>query len=103
MWFLLRRKIRPDAAYWRGRRLLAALDAVAWPCGWILIALSVRERTALVGCVFIVFALLIAARRLRRAIWNNGRYFFSTLRWGRAVMLLLLIGAWVKLVLDAMR
>jgi hypothetical protein len=101
MWCLLRRKIRPDASYWPGRRILAALDAVAWPCGWIVVAFSLRERTGLVGSVVVVFALLVSVRRIHRAIWNNGRYFFSTLRWGRAVVLVILIGIWVKLVLDA--
>ena len=101
MWLVLRRKTRPDAPYWPGRRFLAVLDAVAWPCGWIVIDLSVREQTALMGSVVIVLALLVAVRRLHRAIWNNGRYFFSTWRWGRAVVLVILIGGWAKLVLDA--
>lgn len=39
MWLLLTRQPKPDAAYWPGRRVLAALDAVAWPALW-LVALS---------------------------------------------------------------
>jgi hypothetical protein len=35
--------------------------------------------------------------------WSNGRYFFSTGRWGRAVALLLFIGWLIKLVLVATR
>ena len=103
MWLLLRRRARPDALYWPGRRFLASLDAVAWPCAWILIAFGVRGQTALVGSVVIAFAVLIAVRRLRRAIWNNGRYFFSTWRWGRVLSLLLFVGWLVKLVFVARR
>ncbi len=103
MLLLFRRKARSDAPFWPGRRLLACLDAVAWPGAWMLIAYSLRDQTALVGSVVIAFAVLFALRRLQRAIWNNGRYFFSTQRWGFVVTLLLFIGWLIKLALVAPR
>ncbi len=35
MWMLFARAPPPDAPYWPGRRWWAALDALAWPAGWI--------------------------------------------------------------------
>jgi hypothetical protein len=44
--FVLRtRDPRPDAPDWPGRRLLAAVDAVAWPPMWLLL---IRQGTTLV-------------------------------------------------------
>lgn len=41
MFVLVRREPKPDASYWPGRRLLAAVDAVAWPFGLaMLVALT---------------------------------------------------------------
>jgi hypothetical protein len=37
MWILFTPAPRPDAPYWPGRRWLAALDAIAWPVGWVLV------------------------------------------------------------------
>ena len=37
MWLLVAREPRPDAPDWPGRRLLAAIDAVAWPLMWVLL------------------------------------------------------------------
>ena len=37
MWLLLAREPTPDAPYWPGRRLLAAIDAALWPLQWVLV------------------------------------------------------------------
>jgi hypothetical protein len=37
MWILFTPAPRPDAPHWPGRRWLAALDAFAWPVGWVLV------------------------------------------------------------------
>ncbi len=38
MWFVFARAPLPDAPYWPGRRLLALVDAIAWPVAWIALA-----------------------------------------------------------------
>ena len=40
MWLLVAREPRPDAPDWPGRRLLAAVDAVAWPLLWVLLGIG---------------------------------------------------------------
>ena len=40
MWLLVAREPRPDAPDWPGRRLLAAIDAVAWPLMWVLLIVA---------------------------------------------------------------
>jgi hypothetical protein len=99
MWIILNQQVQPDAAYWHGRRWLATLDAVAWPA---LIAapfsqaLQAHSHTGLVGQVVVALAVVVALTRLRRALWANHRYRFTTWRWGRVVVLLLALGALLK-------
>jgi hypothetical protein len=112
MWIILNQQVQPDAAYWHGRRWLAALDAVAWPA--MLAAPFVapfiapfiaplagaplaHHHTGLVGQVVVALAVVAALTRLRRALWANHRYRFTTWRWGRALALLLALGVLLKL------
>lgn len=97
MWLVFARRHRLDAAYWSGRHALAVLDAVAWPIAWIAATLYVRDRCGLVGAMVVAVAALQALRRLRRAICENHRYFFSTWRWARIVSIALLVGWLMKL------
>lgn len=97
MWLLFARAPPPDAAFWPGRRLLAALDALVWPAGWIAVVAHAPFGSGLAGKVFVSFAVLSTARRLHRAVWRNHRYHFTTWQWGRVLGPLLLLGWVVKL------
>jgi hypothetical protein len=101
MWLVLTRAPLPDAPYWPGRRLLALVDAVAWPAAWIALAMNLPEPAGLVGPVVIALAVLSAIGRAHRATWQNHRYRFTTWRWGRVALALLLIGLTLKVVLLA--
>ena len=101
MWLLFARAPPPDAPYWRGRRWLAALDAVAWPgAAWFALHGLAGAGGLLVA---VVRALLVvaAARRLFTALLANHRYQFTTWRWGRVVAWMLSVGMLLKLELAA--
>jgi hypothetical protein len=80
MWLLVAREPRPDAPYWLGRRLLAAVDAVGWPLLWVLVFRHVPEPVGLVGPIVTALAVLLGLRRLHRALWVNHRYWFTAWR-----------------------
>ena len=84
MWVLISRAPREDAAYWPGRRLLAMLDAVAWPMLWAVAVIKAPFST-------------VAARRTHRAVFRNERYWFTIWRWGLALAGLAAVGAATKL------
>ena len=94
---LFQRAPRPDAAWWPGRRLLAALDAASWPAAWIGVALAGPVQEGVVNWVVIAYALFSAATRLHTAIARNERYRFTTWRWGKPILLLMGIGVLMKL------
>ena len=97
MWVLFARAPPPDAAYWRGRRWLAAIDAAAWPgVAWF----AMRELKGSGGLVVaLLMALLVvsAARRVSTALLTNHRYHFTTWRWGRVLAWMLALGILLKL------
>jgi hypothetical protein len=101
MWVLFARAPRPDVPYWRGRRWLAAIDAVAWPgMAWGALSQFVGEG----GLVLpFVMALLVAsaARRLYTALLVNHLYHFTTWRWGRLLAWILAVGALLRLGLPS--
>jgi len=99
MFVLIAREPRPDAAYWPGRRLLAAIDAVVWP---FALAVWVMRAPAAAGLVrpVVVVAVLIGALRLATAVFANHRYRFTTWVWARLVAGLILVGAVMKLALP---
>ncbi len=90
---------RPDATYWPGRCGLAALDALAWPVGFFIALIRLQPHTGIVGPVLGACLVLVALRRLYVAVWANHRYRFTTWRWGRVVLGLLIIGWVIKLLL----
>ena len=97
MWFVFwRRDEKPDAAGWPARRLLAALDALAWPVAGIAACTALPLRTGVCGAVWVAVCVLAAAHRLRRALWLNHRYRFTTWRWGRAAILLVVAGLLIR-------
>ena len=101
MWLFFTRTPRPDAPHWRGRRWCAAVDAIAWPLAWIAAAMQLSAASGIVRGAIVTAAAVATLRRLRRALWNNHRYHFSTWRWGRVLAILMLIGWALKLTLLA--
>ena len=85
MWIVLPRRERCPALYWPGRRLLALIDALAWPAAFAALIVQAPFATELVGAVSLAFCLLYALRRARRAVWDNERYWFTT--WRLTVMI----------------
>lgn len=81
-----------DAIYWPGRRLLAFADAVVWPASWIAIATHLPQPEGIAVPMVVVVALLSAIGRAHRAVWQNHRYHFTTWRWARILISMLLIG-----------
>ena len=102
MGMLFARAPPPDAPYWPGRRWWAALDALIWPACWIAAVVHALPNTGLAGELFVAVALMVAANRLRRALWCNHRYRFTTWRWSRVLGALLLLG-WVLKLISGMR
>jgi hypothetical protein len=90
-------QIRPDAHVWRGRKLLALLDAVAWPGLWIYAVRQAPFETAAVGELLVAVAVLIAGLRSMTALCWNERYWFTTWRWGRLALVLIAIGLLLKM------
>jgi len=90
------RESRPNAHVWRGRRLLALLDAVAWPILWIFAVRQAPLETGLIGEVIVVSAVLIAALRSVKALSRNERYSFTTWRWGRFAVVIISVGLLLK-------
>ena len=97
MWILFTPVPRPDAPYWPGRRWLAALDAIIWPAGWALVVAQAPMPAGIVGLVITASAALFAVNRLHRALLRNERYRFTTWRWGKVVLGLVLLGWVMKL------
>lgn len=96
MWLLVAREPRPDAMDWPGRRLLAAIDAVAWPLLWVLILMNAPGSRGLFAPFMVSVAALSGLARLHRALWANHRYWFTTWRWGKVVAAMLLMAAVMK-------
>ena len=85
-----------DAAYWPGRRWLAALDAVAWPAIAIVLLSRIPGQAGLGAPVACVICGVNALLRLQTALSQNHRYRFTTWRAGRILLALLLIAAALK-------
>jgi len=101
MWLVLTRAPLPDSQYWPGRRLLAVADAVAWPAGWIVLMSQLPQPASMLGSMAIALAALSAIGRVHRATWQNHRYHFTTWRWGRFALGLLLIGFVLTVAMQA--
>lgn len=97
MLIIFPRRAAPDAEVWPGRVGLAVLDALAWPAGWVVAVLHAPAPTGAVGQFVVAVALLSALSRLHRAVVANHRYFFTTWKWGRRLVGLVLVGYALKL------
>jgi len=100
MWLIVAREPLPDKAYWPGRVWLAILDALAWPALWSLLVLKAPMPTGLIGPMVMALSLLLGLNRLHRAIWVNHRYRFTTWRWGKVAVGLMLIGLVMNVVMS---
>ena len=78
---------------------MAAMDAAVWPALWIGIALAAPLPSGVLRLMVVACALVSAPGRLHRAIVHNERYRFTTWRWGRAIVVLVLVGMLMKLAL----
>lgn len=99
MFVVIARESRPDAAYWPGRRFLAAVDAVVWPFALALLVLHQPGIEGLVRPAF-VLASLSAVFRVLCAVFSNHRYHFTTWWCARLLALLLVVWATVKMSLP---
>lgn len=80
---------------------MAAVDALAWPAAWGLLLRALPEPSGIVLPLTCAVAAMVAVRRLRRAVWANHRYRFTTWRWCSAVGAVLMIGWILRLLLVA--
>ena len=100
MWMLFARAPLPDVPYWHGRRWLAAIDAVGWPCfAWGMLN-QLPGSGGLVLAFAIALLVVSATRRLFTALVANHRYHFTTWRWGRNLAWLVAIAALLKVGLS---
>lgn len=100
MWMLVARAPRPDAPYWPGRRWLAAVDAVVWPCAaWYWLG-HIAGSGGLALALAMALLIVSASRRLFTALAVNHRYHFTTWRWGRALAWMLAVGMLLRVALP---
>jgi hypothetical protein len=99
MWLLVVREPLPDAPYWPGRHLFAAVDAAVWPIVWVVVINHAPAPVGLVGQLLSAVALLCGLGRLHRALWANRQYRFTTWRWGRIAAAFVLVG-WIMKVMQ---
>jgi hypothetical protein len=100
MWLLIAPNPRPDAVVWPGRRVVAAVDAVLWPLLGVWLLSQSPLSLGLFGPTVAGVGAVAAVSRLRRAVWENQRYRFSSWKWGRAMAVLVLFGMAMKLMAD---
>jgi hypothetical protein len=97
MWLLFARAPAPAIANWPGRRVLAVVDALAWPA---LVAFGLSAVTVphgLIGDVAIATCSVLAVRRAWTATFATWRYRLTTWRWGAPSVTLLAVGVAMKL------
>ena len=97
MWLLIARAPLPDAPQWRGRRVLALLDAVGWPLLVAIIVSNSASGLGLVGQVVLGACAILSIKRAIQALWRNGQYRFTAQRAAMLIAILLVIGALLKL------
>ncbi|HWH81291.1 MAG TPA: hypothetical protein VNU71_03550 [Burkholderiaceae bacterium] len=96
MWIMFGRAPAPDAAYWPGRRWMAAIDAMAWPVAAALLLARVPGRTGVLLPTAVAVLALLGMLRLRKAVWLNHRYRFTTRKVTGILVVLMFIGIVVK-------
>jgi hypothetical protein len=97
MWLIVARAPIPDAHVWPGRRLLALADALVWPALLAGVVIAMPTHGGLVALVVVAGCLVAAVGRAWRALAQNHRYRFTTWRWGRWLVWMLVLGYAMKL------
>ncbi|MBK1712145.1 hypothetical protein [Rubrivivax gelatinosus] len=97
MWFFFVRGPRPDLHVWPGRRIVSAVDALAWPAGIAACICAVPADAGLVGMVGLAGCGFLAIRRLARAVFANERYRLTTVGLWRLLAPLIVFTALLKL------
>jgi hypothetical protein len=97
MWLIVGRAPVPDAHVWPGRRLLAVIDALAWPAVLAASVIAMPIKAGVVGQVFVAACFVASAQRAWRALTANHRYRFTTWRWGRWLVWMLTFGYALKM------
>ncbi|MGY0193855.1 hypothetical protein ACWA7J_02140 [Leptothrix sp. BB-4] len=94
MWIVIPRRERPVMPYWPGRRLLGAMDALAWPALWMVTLMRVDLPMGGVRPFLLTVLTWFAVSRCWRATFDNSDYTFTTWRWGK-VLGGLLLHSWI--------
>ena len=97
MWLIFARATRPDARVWPGRRVLAVVDALAWPGALASCVLGEPLAHGLAAHVVLGWCTVVALCRAHRALARNHRYHFTAWRWGRWLAMALCFGFALKL------
>lgn len=101
MWVMFMRTPRPDAREWTGRRWFAAMDALAWPAlGCWMLAHVPGGRGIFIPFLTSIL-IVVAAKRLTMALFENRRYHFTTLRWIRPLACVYAVGIVMKVLLSS--
>lgn len=74
-----------------GRRVLAFVDAVAWPTAWATSVLGLSVSSGLASLFAVALCAVSALTLAHRAIAHN-HHHFSTWRWGHRLVFVLAIG-----------
>lgn len=85
---------------WQGRRIIAALDAVAWPAAWAWVVTQKIPSGGLTTRWLLALLVCIAVRRLYRAVFENETYGISTWRWAKVLAWVWLFGMALRLVVT---
>lgn len=96
IWVEFVRSPLPDAQVWLGRHVLALMDAIAWPVAWATLAVRLPMAGGVVGYCALALYAVAALLRANRAVTHNHRYHFTTLRWGRRLAVVVVLGYALK-------
>lgn len=97
MWMIFARAPRPDARHWPGRRVLAMIDAVAWPTALAVGLMQLPVQTGAIEQVLLAACLMAGVRGGWRAVFANRQYRFTTAGVAGPLALLLAFGALLKI------
>lgn len=98
MWMIFVREPKQTARMWLGREVLGVVDAIAWPVAAIAFVTQWPDRGQMTGQVLMTLLVLLAINRTRRAWFDNENYHFTTWRWGRVALLMMAVGALLRVV-----
>lgn len=101
MFVFLTRIPKPAAAYWPGRRWLAALDAIGWPALCFVGIWIASAETQSAVLAFAAVLVCVGMARLWRAVFHNETYWFITWRLLKILGGLAIIGLILKVTMGS--